>query len=195
MSIAAMKQALEFLDFVRIEMYLTKDAFDKLKVVRDALISAIQEAQKAEKAGHEREPVAWMHTDIAGRHHSYLEKPPVLMLESIQPLYTHPQLSKPFAVLIDEADRDYADMRRFQALYIAADQELRALKEQPVKPLTIEQIKAEFGKLYPKDLPLIELAENNSDFRMDAIGAHHHLTAFNLGVKVAEAAHGIKEQP
>jgi len=63
---------------------------------------------------------------------------------------------------------------------------------QAQQPLTDEKIKSEFGKLYPKDLPLIELAENNRDFRMDAIGAHHHLTAFNLGVKAAEAAHGIK---
>ena len=28
-----------------------------------------------------------------------------------------------------DAERDYADMRRFQAKYIAADQELRALRE------------------------------------------------------------------
>lgn len=69
------------------------------------------------------------------------------------------------------------------------------VQAQPAKPLTVTQIKAEFSKLYPKDLPLIELAENNRDFRMDAIGAQHHLTAFNLGVKAAEATHNIKEHP
>lgn len=63
------------------------------------------------------------------------------------------------------------------------------------KPLTDKQIKAEFGKLYPKDLPLIELAENNRDFMVESIGARHHLTAFHLGARAIEAAHGIKEQP
>ena len=42
---------------------------------------------------------------------------------------------------LSDSDRDYADMRRFQGLYIAADQELRALKAEPAPgPLTDAQV-------------------------------------------------------
>lgn len=58
--------------------------------------------------------------------------------------------------------------------------------EQPV--LTEEQIKAEFGKLYPNDLPLIELAANNKDFVLEAIGARHHWAAFEAGARAIEQA-------
>ena len=37
--------------------------------------------------------------------------------------------------VLSDSDRDYADMRRFQGLYIAADQELRALKAEPAPGL------------------------------------------------------------
>ena len=63
--------------------------------------------------------------------------------------------------------------------------------EQPA--LTDEQIKAEFGKLYPNDLPLIELAANNRDFALEAIGARHHWTAFKSGARAIEQAiKGVK---
>lgn len=63
------------------------------------------------------------------------------------------------------------------------------------KPLSEEEIKAEFGKLYPNDLPLIELSENNRDFALESIGARHHWRAFELGARAIEAAHDIKDQP
>jgi hypothetical protein len=52
--------------------------------------------------------------------------------------------------------------------------------------LTDAEIKAEFGKLYPNDLPLIELAANNRDFALEAIGARHHWTAFKEGARAIE---------
>ena len=61
------------------------------------------------------------------------------------------------------------------------------------KPLTDEELKLEFGKLYPNDIGILELAENNKDFAVEAIGARHHWVAFKAGAKAIEAAHGIKE--
>jgi hypothetical protein len=46
-------------------------------------------------------------------------------------------------------------------------------------------MKEAFSKLYPNDLGLIELAENNSDYRLDAIGARHHWAAFKAGYETA----------
>ena len=59
------------------------------------------------------------------------------------------------------------------------------------KPLSDEQIKTAFGKLYPNDIGILELAENNRDFALEAIGARHHFAAFKAGAKAIEAAHGI----
>jgi hypothetical protein len=44
--------------------------------------------------------------------------------------------------------------------------------------LTDEQLRTEFGKLYPNDIGILELAENNRDFAVEAIGARHHWVAF-----------------
>jgi len=41
---------------------------------------------------------------------------------------------------LSDSDRDYADMRRFQGLYIAADQELRALKAEPAPELPMDAL-------------------------------------------------------
>jgi len=64
---------------------------------------------------------------------------------------------------------------------------------QPV-PLTHDQLRAEFAKLYPNDIGLLELAENNRDFAVEAIGARHHWRAFELGARAVERAHGIGGQ-
>ena len=60
-----------------------------------------------------------------------------------------------------------------------------------VVPLTEEQIKAEFAKLYPQDIGILELAEHNPDYRLEAIGARHHFAAFKYGARAIERAHGI----
>lgn len=66
------------------------------------------------------------------------------------------------------------------------------LDAQPVPPrtwvdLTDEQLRTEFGKLYPNDIGILELAENNRDFAVEAIGARHHWVAFQAGARAAEA--------
>jgi hypothetical protein len=66
------------------------------------------------------------------------------------------------------------------------------LAPQPQRePLTDQQLKEAFGKLYPQDLGLIELAENNRDYALESIGARHHWTAFKAGAKAIESMHGI----
>jgi hypothetical protein len=66
-------------------------------------------------------------------------------------------------------------------LYIAAG-------AQPLQQtLTEDQIKTEFGKLYPNDIGILELAENNHDFALEAIGARHHWAAFLAGARAIEA--------
>ena len=60
------------------------------------------------------------------------------------------------------------------------------------EPLTDEELRIEFGKLYPNDIGILELAENNKDFALEAIGARHHWAAFKAGARAIEAAHGIK---
>ena len=53
--------------------------------------------------------------------------------------------------------------------------------------LTDQQLRTEFGKLYPNDIGILELAENNRDFAVEAIGARHHWVAFKAGARAAEA--------
>ena len=56
------------------------------------------------------------------------------------------------------------------------------------KPLTDEQIRAEFAKLYPNDDAILSLSENNRDYALEAIGARHHWTAFKAGARAIAAA-------
>jgi hypothetical protein len=68
--------------------------------------------------------------------------------------------------------------------------ELKLVTAQPQREwvgLTEEQRRAEFAKLYPADDALLNLAENNHDFMVEAIGARHHWHAFQLGSKSTEA--------
>ena len=60
------------------------------------------------------------------------------------------------------------------------------------QPLTDEQLLIEFGKLYPNDVGILELAKHNKDYVLESIGARHHWTAFKWGAHAVEAAHGIK---
>jgi len=53
--------------------------------------------------------------------------------------------------------------------------------------LTEEELRIAFGKLYPNDIGLLELAENNKDYAVEAIGARHHWTAFKAGARAGEA--------
>jgi hypothetical protein len=62
---------------------------------------------------------------------------------------------------------------------------------QPREPMTDEEIRAAFGKRYPQDLPLIELAENNRDYVLESIGARHHFAAFKAAIAAAETHHKI----
>lgn len=58
----------------------------------------------------------------------------------------------------------------------------------PLRELSESDIRAEFGKLYPNDIGILELAENNSDYKLEAIGARHHWTAFLAGAKAILSA-------
>ena len=53
--------------------------------------------------------------------------------------------------------------------------------------LTEEELRIAFGKLYPSDIGILELAENNRDYAVEAIGARHHWTAFKAGARAGEA--------
>jgi hypothetical protein len=53
--------------------------------------------------------------------------------------------------------------------------------------LTEEELRVAFGKLYPNDIGILELAENNKDYAVEAIGARHHWTAFKAGARAGEA--------
>ena len=53
--------------------------------------------------------------------------------------------------------------------------------------LTDEELRIAFGKLYPSDIGILELAENNKDYAVEAIGARHHWTAFKAGARASEA--------
>jgi len=53
--------------------------------------------------------------------------------------------------------------------------------------LTEEELRTAFGKLYPNDIGILELAENNRDYAVEAIGARHHWTAFKAGARAGEA--------
>jgi hypothetical protein len=53
--------------------------------------------------------------------------------------------------------------------------------------LTEEELRIAFGKLYPSDISILELAENNKDYAVEAIGARHHWTAFKAGARAGEA--------
>ena len=53
--------------------------------------------------------------------------------------------------------------------------------------LTEEELRTAFGKLYPNDIGILELAENNKDYAVEAIGARHHWTAFKAGARAGEA--------
>jgi len=53
--------------------------------------------------------------------------------------------------------------------------------------LTDEELRIAFGKLYPSDIGILELAENNKDYAVEAIGARHHWTAFKAGARAGEA--------
>lgn len=73
---------------------------------------------------------------------------------------------------------------------------LVSLQSEPahVQPLTDEQVRAEFAKLYSNDDALLKLAENNRDYALEAIGARHHWAAFNRGARAIEKAYGIGEK-
>ena len=59
-------------------------------------------------------------------------------------------------------------------------------------PMTKEEVRELFGELYPNDVGILELAENNRDYALEAIGARHHWQAFEAGVRAIEAAHSIE---
>lgn len=60
------------------------------------------------------------------------------------------------------------------------------------QPLTDDVLLIEFGKLYPNDVGILELAKHNKDYALESIGARHHWTAFKCGARAIENAHGIK---
>jgi hypothetical protein len=62
------------------------------------------------------------------------------------------------------------------------------------EPLTEDALLIAFGKLYPQDVGILELAKHNKDYALESIGARHHWTAFKAGARAIEAAHGIKEK-
>ena len=107
--------------------------------------------------------------------------------------------------LLDDPDCDLSamDMEYWHGLHDKLREKLTAATAQPAparvpEPLTEEQMRAAFAKLYPQDDAILHLAENNRDFYLEAIGARHHWTAFKAGARAIEAAHGItpaKEAP
>ena len=72
-------------------------------------------------------------------------------------------------------------------LYTLPPQEQQSCDKRTWVGLTDEQLRTEFGKLYPNDIGILELAENNRDIAVEAIGARHHWVAFQVGSRSAEA--------
>jgi hypothetical protein len=67
------------------------------------------------------------------------------------------------------------------------------LTPQPVeqrKPLTDKELRAKFAELYPDDDALLLAGR---DYLVEAIGARARWSAFQLGARAIEVAHGIKE--
>lgn len=63
------------------------------------------------------------------------------------------------------------------------------------QPLSDEALLLEFGKLYPQDVVILEIAKHNNDYALESIGARHHWAAFKYGARAIEAAHGITATP
>jgi len=88
-----------------------------------------------------------------------------------------------------------ADKWNFEADELREDNKRLAeelVSARPAVPLTDEQLREAFGKMYPNDVGLLEFAESNRDFAIEAIGARHHWRAFEAGARAVEAANGIK---
>ena len=49
-----------------------------------------------------------------------------------------------------------------------------------------EELRVEFGKLYPNDLVILDIAKSTGDYGLRTIGARHHWKAFEAGARAAE---------
>jgi hypothetical protein len=82
---------------------------------------------------------------------------------------------------------DYAGrVEWLHAMYKNARDTLDEYLSQAPAPLSDAQIREAFGKLYPRDVGILELAENNRDYAIEAIGARHHWAAFLAGARAIE---------
>ena len=178
---------------------MTKD--EALTMALEALETA--EAGLAELAqGADREPtddLAWCEE----RATQALAKPRVA-IAAIKEVLAQPAQAEPSQVqqLVNEQAEDEVLWCKahtiVESMLQAALRRLHAaIEDKPAaqaEPLTEDALLIEFGKLYPQDVGILELAKHNKDYALESIGARHHWTAFKAGARAIEAAHGIKEQ-
>ena len=100
-----------------------------------------------------------------------------------------PEQSEPVGkVLYDEHQIKYIKWNGAHWTQVLnAGDKLYTAAPQPTE-LSESDIRAEFGKLYPNDLGILALAENNRDYALEAIGARHHWAAFLAGARAVLAA-------
>jgi hypothetical protein len=72
--------------------------------------------------------------------------------------------------------------------YQSAGWSILEIDPAPAVTLTDADIRREFAKLYPSDVGILELSENNPEYRLEAIGARHHWAAFLSGARAIEKA-------
>jgi hypothetical protein len=83
-------------------------------------------------------------------------------------------------------ERGFIDGMQKQA-QSSVDKAVNAMSQRTWVDLTEEELRTAFGKLYPSDIGILELSENNKDYAVEAIGARHHWTAFKAGARAGEA--------
>jgi hypothetical protein len=169
-------------------------AITALRLAIDVQNMASESTYKEALAQPEQEPVAWVQ-DVE------FEQSPEFAFSWVKtklhdkPLYTLPPQrteQEPVADAYTLADkvRKALDRQSCPDAFMRTAWEAVVNNYPPQRTwvdLTDEQLRTEFGKLYPNDIGILELAENNRDFAVEAIGARHHWAAFQAGARAAEA--------
>ena len=180
--IELLKQAIDYIENV-------PDDRDSVgHIDRKALVLSLNQAIKELES---QEPVAWMYEDDYQR---MLNSETFCTVYSVKvgspdkgvtdvPLYTTtPQRTAQewFSEVMGGALFDFQE-----ATGCDTAEEFKA--QRTWVELTEEDLRTAFGKLYPNDIGILELAENNRDYAVEAIGARHHWTAFKAGARAGEA--------
>ena len=180
MSIEAMKQALEAsvkatwaLAHVCEKDKTYEAVYDELCAMTPKLRAAIEQAEK-------QEPYGWVYEWDGKKHFTFTDQ---RFVEQ-----AHPHFNKSTPVYITpRLQHKWVEVECPLCGEMAVAHTHPNLKKREWVGLTDEQRRAEFAKLYPSDDALLNLAENNRDFMVEAIGARHHWNAFQLGSKSTEA--------